>query len=102
MHYENVGFPVLLMDTIGKYDSNCRSRDCTRSPTINETHSPTNFYVYDVKYSVKATSRLYKRTELLCLTYCYAHSLGASLKKATSGSCEMFFRKLNNEPNVGS
>ena len=38
MYYENVGSPVLLIDTIGKFYSNCGSRDCIRSPTINETH----------------------------------------------------------------
>ena len=37
MYYENVGSPVLLIDTIGKFYSNCGSRDCIRSPTINAT-----------------------------------------------------------------
>ena len=37
MHYDNVGSPVLLIDKIGKLYSNCGSRDCIRSPKINET-----------------------------------------------------------------
>ena len=39
MYNENVGSPVLLIDTIGKFYSNCGSRDCIRSLTINETHN---------------------------------------------------------------
>ena len=38
MRNENVGSPVLLIDTIGKFYSNCGSCDCIRSPKINETH----------------------------------------------------------------
>ena len=37
MYYENVGSPALLIDTNEKFYSNCGSRDCIRSPTINET-----------------------------------------------------------------
>ena len=66
MHYENVGSPVLLIDTIGKFYSNCGSRDCIRSSMINETRSIEYLNIHLLKKIIRLLSF---RTFILALIY---------------------------------